>query len=64
MSEWIFTSSITKPDGHRIEVTVAIPEDIATNDVLEQSEVAQMAAVRAFQIRTVTNNPNYLHGAF
>lgn len=52
ISEWRFTSTIERPDGMRVEVDITVPAGIATKDVTEQSEVAQMLAIQAFRIKS------------
>jgi hypothetical protein len=46
-----FSSSITLPGCDiRVDVTITVPERTASNDVIEVSEVAQMAATHAVNI--------------
>lgn len=52
ISEWRFTSTIERPDGMRVEVDITVPEGVATKDVLDQSEIAQMAADAVFRVRS------------
>lgn len=47
--EWRFTASIESPDGYHVQVILTVPD---YKDVVEQSEVAQMAAANAIGIRT------------
>ena len=47
-ADWTFESSITRPDGTRVHVTVAIPTGVGGwKDVGENVEIAQMTATRA-----------------
>jgi hypothetical protein len=48
--EWTFTCNIQQPDGVRAECVIYVPETAEYHDVLEVSEVAQMAAVSALGI--------------
>lgn len=42
--EWTFTSTITQPDGVRVDCTITVPEEHAYSDIVEVSEMAQMGA--------------------
>lgn len=46
---WRFEASIERPDGYRVQVYLTVPE---YRDVIEQSEVAQMAAASAMKVRS------------
>jgi phage portal protein BeeE len=44
--EWRFTSTSETPNGIRVEVIITVPEKAAGVDVIELTEVAQMACAR------------------
>lgn len=48
-TEWRISASIERPDGYRVEVYITAPD---YKDVVEQSEVAQMAAAHAMGVKT------------
>lgn len=44
---WEFRAAEARPDGVRVDVTIAVPAGITWKDMRELAEVAQMTASRA-----------------
>ena len=58
--EWRFTAAIERPDGYHVQVILTVPD---YKDVVEQSEVAQMAAANALAVHTRIQNKDRARAA-
>ena len=57
---WVFESTVTQPDGIRVQVVITVPIGTAWKDVGETAEIAQMTATRALsQITTCKERPPF-----
>lgn len=45
--EWTFESTVARPDGTQVRVTVTVPTGSTWKDIGDAAEIAQMTASRA-----------------